>query len=1119
MSIKLLLLFTTLVINVQALVSLSTEEKNMQFLGSKALTFREIRLEKINNYQAKLFKRMNEVKSNLLNHLEDELQLTPEEIQEELDDEKVLETYELIITELQYIQKVISEYQKYQTNFSEKELHTRLRKVIEIDYALKTSGIKLLQHKLPEYTRELFRDHKIEKYSDVDIEATNLYDPEKKRMINKDELNEMIKKNVDLSLYDPAPKSPFWYDLDIKNKSIEKLFQDGKSPMYKGLDVWFPKKKARFKKVKKSQTKPKFHVTAKHKGEKIKFKLKMAEETQSEVTASALSAALGFHHDISKHVTDFKVELPKKMSVEEVKTEWNSYYSKYDFDKYVKEIYQDDDRTVIVIKEGLLEIKPEDLIRVGPWAYSYYDHRSLRELRGLYIFNAWIANNDIKEADNNKLVIRYDKKNTDQYQLFQFQHDQGFSFGKNGKEKIQEFQWDLVKKTSDKAVHIINNNLQTNSGFNHVTYYDSKWMVRKIANLSREQITEAVKLGGWPDEVAELLVEKLISRRNQLVSAFELEDQYQLLEYDRYISTENGVLDNGSLTTFEFSNYLKRYGGEFRDFMKPILEKAQYYAARGAIELTSSFDTFVIDSQELGYDTKVLGQVQVTLNRRITENENKQDIDDNFIVQDRVRLKFSIGAGIVIRGKVSYYKDYRILYTARTRKEAVFKNNFIFNALLPFDKRNNKLPNDYVMIVEDGFEGEGELFLSAQKIPISASVSKGLGLMSRTVFHKKNSEYEVFRDFSHFNSFHAAIYANLYILRIPVFQADLYNGNLVRNIYKFKIEDEETPSNEMMAYEYLLKTGDLVPLSEVANQETIETNYVSKRGFFDFFGFLRNDNRYRTDEVLYSHDDDEDNYFQVNIEQIREWKFISDGETKNRKFHLLAKINQDTNQVEDVDLRVNFNISDRNTKMKELTELYLPLVNRVALNKSFINFSPQLHSTNDTWGHMHINLDLGYPKETLDKIINIQEDDFFEVMANSSNRDAEFWRSRRSDDVENKINYLRGKIKSFLSELKKIRKVDDDKKRYERLTKAIKKSIWKSGGGFNTTILERVHYMLGAENYYIKGVFTMPDFVEMRLPADVPLNNRRNVHLYQSHSEFIFDYYEPKEIWYMFQRP
>jgi uncharacterized protein YeaC (DUF1315 family) len=1100
------------------MVSERTRELNFKYFKANTDSFETIDINLIDDVQQELLTRRLEVAHNLRTYLREELELDEKEIEEEIEEEKVLITYDLVLEELQKLQKTLRENQKYGTEINEEEIHEKVRKIIELDYALKTSGIILPQNQLGGYVVEKFRKHKINKTVDADLEARNLYDPKKKRILTQTEIRKLIEEGFDLSKLDPPPSSPFWSKSDLGSGNIQKNFHKGKTKLYDDVDVWFPHLRAKFKKVKKSQTKSKFHVTANKNGKKYKYKLKFAEETHSEVTASTLSAALGFPHDISKFVKDFEIELPKKLSLKELKQEWNSYYSSYNFDDYVKDVYQEDENTIVVIKEALLELIPSELVRVGPWAYGHYDHKSLREIRGLYIFNTWVANNDIKEADNNKLVLKQDQ-DTGEYQLFQYQHDQGFTFGKLSFEKVEEFPWDAIKKTGPEYVKLNNTNFQINTGFEHVTYSDARWMVRKIAKLSKDQIREAVELGGWPDDVSVLLAEKLSCRRNQLVLAFDLGDEFEEHACNRQISTLNGVIDNGKLTTFEFKDYLKKYGGEFSDFMAPILESAQYYVARGLIELTSSFDTFVIDSRELGYDSSILGQVQVTMNREIEENLFKQDVDDNFIVQDRVRIKFSLGVGLVFRGKVSYYKDYRLIYTKRTRKEAVFNNNFIFNALLPFHKRKNKLPKGYVMIVEDGFEGEGELFLESVKIPISASISKGVGLLSRTIMHKKDEDYSVMRDFSHFHSWHAALYANLYILRIPVFQADKYNGNLFRSIYNFKIE-EGKESNEKLAYEYFLKTGDLIPLSEVSTQETIETDYVTQRGFFDFFGFLRSDDRKRSDEILYKHDDQEENFYQLDIEQIREWEFFDNGETKNRRFHLLADLNEENPEIiNDVDLRVRIDIFDMDTKMDELDGKYLPMLNKVALNKNFIPFSPRLHSTNDTWGNMKVSLELGYPRKALDRILAITEDEFYTLMENSSNMDADFWRSYERDGIPNHIIYLKGQIHSFLNGIKKANKKDNPKEKYKKLTETIKKTIWKSDGYFNTTILERINYLVGSKDYYIRGIITMPEFAEMRLPADVPLFNKRNPHLYKSHTYFQFDYHRMEEIWYNFHRP
>lgn len=1071
--------------------------------------------ERLNEYHNEIFHRRMEVEQLLRTHLKENEGLTGDELEEEVADEKLLKTYWLIDGMLQKAMGDLVSYSKGQIEIDEEEMYKTLQQILELDYACKTSGIGLPQNQIIQYLREFFEDHKIVKKNPVSGEATNLWNKKEKKAYTHDELEKFIADGGDISKLDPIPDNPFWYPIKIENKNINRHFNRGKDIMYKGVSVYFPDKRAKFKKVKKSQTKPKFHVTVKHLGKKYKYKLKLAEEIQSEVTASALSSALGFHSDLSKFVKDFEVVLPKKLKLKELKEEFNSYYSNYDFDKYIKEVIQEDDKTIVVIREGLLELIPKELTRVGPWAYGNLDHKNFREIRALYIFNTWIANNDIKEADNNKLVMKVEKDKS--FKMFQFQHDQGFSFGNVGKEKIQEFKWDIIKKTGPEYVIVNNNNFQANSGFDHVTYQDSRWMIRKIAKLSREQIADAVRLGGWPTEVAILLTEKLINRRNQLVSAFDLGDEIAEIPANRNIETSNGVVQDGNLTDYSFEDYIRNYGGEFYELMLPIFDTAKYYAAQSAIALTSSFDTFVLDSQEMGYDSHILGQVQITLNREIKENERKQEVDDNFIVQDRVRIRFSLGVGMVVRGKVSYYKDYRLIYTKKTRNEATFNNGFIFNALLPFHMRKNKLPEDYVLIVEDGFEGEGELFLSSETVPISASISKGVGLMSRTLYHRHGKDYTVFRDRAHFNSWHAALYANLYLLRIPVFQADFFSGNLNRHIYKLRFNEEKN-SKKKMAYEHLLLTGDMRPISEVAQTAELNTNYVSRRGFFDFFGLLRNDARYREDKIIYQSEDSigSENYYQLNLEQIKSWTWFDNGEIKNRRLHLLGSMD-DEEKISDIDLRISFDIEDRDTRMSELKDHYIPLANRLALNKKFIPFSPELHSTNDTWGNMHVNVDLGYPKASLDKILQIKPEDFYRVMAKSSNRDEDFWSGKTLEDVDGNSSRLRRRLRIFLKDLKKANAKEKDTEKYRELTKALKDLIWKQKDAYNTSLLERVNYLIGADNYFIESRLSMPDYSEMRLPADVPLYNIRNRELYKDHLRFDFEYYRMREVWYMFQ--
>lgn len=107
--------------------------------------------------------------------------------------------------------------------------------------------------------------------------------------------------------------------------------------------------------------------------------------------------------------------------------------------------------------------------------------------------------------------------------------------------------------------YIINDGL-----FDKVTYFDLKWMARKIAALSGDDIEWSLVSAGMPTGVAKLYRSKLISRRNEMIQAFELNEDpnfhypeevpnlpelnYQGDEPDGVPEVKNGKIGRGHFT-------------------------------------------------------------------------------------------------------------------------------------------------------------------------------------------------------------------------------------------------------------------------------------------------------------------------------------------------------------------------------------------------------------------------------------------------------------------------------------------------------------------------------------------------------------------------------------------
>ena len=60
--------------------------------------------------------------------------------------------------------------------------------------------------------------------------------------------------------------------------------------------------------------------------------------------------------------------------------------------------------------------------------------------------------------------------------------------------------------------------------FTETTIEDARWIARKIAQLTRQELAQIIEAGQYPEDVTALLIEKLVARRNHLVELFNITD-------------------------------------------------------------------------------------------------------------------------------------------------------------------------------------------------------------------------------------------------------------------------------------------------------------------------------------------------------------------------------------------------------------------------------------------------------------------------------------------------------------------------------------------------------------------------------------------------------------------
>jgi hypothetical protein len=1032
----------------------------------------------------------------------------PEKLEEELAKEELIQLYDLILSDLQLMR----------TSNDLNDAQLIAQRILEMEYSTLVEGVRPIIEIGLNYIPNILKRWKIKKNTPDNSEASNLYDQASGLYFTPKELDQLKAAGTDISMLNPSSKTSFWTKRNINQVNVDKVAA-GKIRLYEGIEIQFPNAVAVYKKIRKTQTKPKIDVETEINGKKRTFKIKVGAEVHSEITSGLLMATLGYNIDMTRYARDFKMIIPKKIKFRDIKKEWNSYFQNYDIDKYIKEQGKTDSgEDYVIFTEVIMETKPDEILRAGPWAWGKLGKRGLREARGMLLFNMWVGNTDIKESENNKMVMK--PKDDGTYEIFHMQHDMGFSFGRWLPEKPGEFPWDIISKSTSGEIGINYRSFQTNSGFDHVTYADMKWMARQIAQLTRSQISRSIELAGWPESLQSLLVEKLINRRNQLVNAFEMSDEYPIMPCDRTLTTNDNAIQNGRLTQSHFEGHTQTYHNETLNLLKPVYEGLEMLAVQALQGVAASFDRKTFVASDFGIEKDIISEVEVTFGREILPNTRQTGDDDKFIVEDTMNIRFGFGYGIILRGKANYVKTYKLAYPVKDRQSGMYNNNFIVNVLLPYHARIGKLPKNYILIMEDAIEAEGIVEFAPQNTYLGTSLSALVGKLSRTVVSFKENKYKIFKDKSLYRELNHRIFAHFWILRIPIWKWTNNKGHLHRDVYEINPSKGDANS-KLAAIDQFLRSNDENFLEEVAERSDLSTQYHLNRmrlNFLSLFKFrsLRRIDHIRENEFDNGAIEETRNLLQISHLGLSQWAIVGNDHTKELK--LTAKI-QDNGEIKNPTVQINLLLVDRDTKSKELSNSYIPMLNRLSNDNKFIDFSPSLHSTNDRWGETHMYANLVYGEEAIDKIINFTENDLWNSLSQVSGVSVKDLQYRQIGTVrshgQRQSNPLGQRLRMIIAKLKKTR-LQTGKAQLISFMDALNKAVWKGEGSFNPYILATFNRLLNKKHFYLTGLIMQAQDKENKFPARTPLYNEIGETRELKYSYKEFDFNDVRMVWEVF---
>ncbi len=197
------------------------------------------------------------------------------------------------------------------------------------------------------------------------------------------------------------------------------------------------------------------------------------------------------------------------------------------------------DIAYLITKE--VNLRPRDAgpgaDNLGSWDYNYLDHPKRRELRGMCVLDAWIDNWDVRwgntklqlvKGDDDKPTLRHVVSDLggilgDSSGLFRF-HQGRFHNGLIP-DKPNSFSWTFtapLKPGQDSVPIKFYMPITKVAPFYQMNIDDARWMARIISELTENQIKQALVAANYDAAWSRLLLEKLVSRRDQMIKDFGL---------------------------------------------------------------------------------------------------------------------------------------------------------------------------------------------------------------------------------------------------------------------------------------------------------------------------------------------------------------------------------------------------------------------------------------------------------------------------------------------------------------------------------------------------------------------------------------------------------------------
>lgn len=412
----------------------------------------------------------------------------------------------------------------------------------------------------------------------------------------------------DLSKVDPAD-SVLW-----TNNKIESY--DPRSEIFYGQKL-FPEanQKVIFKYKMMGRGSPKIKVEFNDQS----FSVKLGREVSAEILAAQLARSVGYPSIPLVYRNEIILDLEDK-TYEQFLAEWKIAHGNDGFHNFSGRVEKlpsmNGQNNLVRLKQVVLEAYPNsDLYnKLGPFRSARNGLNNRREYRAQLLYAALINWSDSKER--NIRADMYRETTSSAWKPLYFLNDIGMSMG------------DWYSVLNPGAVNTYRERMSTKIGdtvflqylqvgqhpdtWSQATASDLKWLIRRYARLSDQQIDLMTQSSGFPKAVQVLYAEKIKRRLNNLIKNFKLDNELKSFtehsnrelqsQFPEYINKDgllNGYLDadtnpttwyNGSRMTYEDALKLLPRNYIAKRFLQPpknVEEILQKPVRLGSVQLSN----------------------------------------------------------------------------------------------------------------------------------------------------------------------------------------------------------------------------------------------------------------------------------------------------------------------------------------------------------------------------------------------------------------------------------------------------------------------------------------------------------------------------------------------------